>query len=122
MARIMNGDDDEAIIAIQRDERDSMAAIFAEDFIHLSLIPDHHAVDAVDDDDGHADERRGLEHGRRINTVVVPTSYAIRHVDQTSPSLSSPTADPLVYRLGGFMSTRDNLFTTAANTPKTCNT
>ena len=42
MARIMNVDDDEAIIAIQRDERDSMAAIFAEDFIHLS--PDHHAV------------------------------------------------------------------------------
>ena len=43
MARIMNDDDDEAIvaIAIQRDERDSMAAIFAEDFLHLSPDPDH---------------------------------------------------------------------------------
>ncbi len=53
---------------------------------HLSPSPDHHAVNAVDDDDGHDDERRGLEHGRRINIVVVPTSYAIRHDDQTSSS------------------------------------
>ena len=68
-------DDDEAIIAIQRDERDSMAAIFAEDFLHLSPDPDH-AVDGADAESV-------------VNkAVVVPISYAIRLVGQTS-SLSS---------------------------------
>ncbi len=73
----MNGDDDdEATIAIQRDERDSMAAIFAEDFIHLSPSPDHA-------DDG-ADAEIVVN-----KAVVVPISYAIRLVGQPSSSLSS---------------------------------
>ena len=63
-------------LAVQRDERDSMAAIFAEDFIRLR--PDRDGDDYDDDDDDDDDDDESA-----------PISYAIRLVVSNLSSSSS---------------------------------